>query len=188
MTGDASFRALQRRLDAGRVLPGDAVRYLGDETESRGLTDYAAAVVLPETVDEVAGAPAWYHDQDVPLVPRGGGTASPGAPYLSRAASSSTSSASSACAPAIPSSGGCTSMRGCARRTCAAWRARTAAAAKELFALATRLGGAISGEHGIDWVKRGQRPRRWSPRALELHAEIKRAWDPEGLLNPGKKV
>jgi glycolate oxidase subunit GlcD len=65
---------------------------------------------------------------------------------------------------------------------------RAAAAADELFALATRLGGSVSGEHGVGWVKRGQLRRQWSPRALELHAEIKKAWDPKGLLNPGKKV
>jgi glycolate oxidase subunit GlcD len=65
---------------------------------------------------------------------------------------------------------------------------RAAAAADELFALATRLGGSITGEHGVGWVKRGQLARQWSHRALELHAEIKRAWDPKGLLNPGKKV
>jgi FAD/FMN-containing dehydrogenase len=50
------------------------------------------------------------------------------------------------------------------------------------------MGGAISGEHGIDWVKPGQLARRWSPRTLELHAAIKHAWDPRGLFNPGKKV
>jgi FAD/FMN-containing dehydrogenase len=66
--------------------------------------------------------------------------------------------------------------------------ARSAAAAEELFALATRLGGSITGEHGVGWVKRGQLRRQWSARALELHAEIKRAWDPKGLLNPGKKL
>jgi glycolate oxidase subunit GlcD len=65
---------------------------------------------------------------------------------------------------------------------------RAAAAADDLFELATRLGGSITGEHGVGWVKRGQLARQWSPRALELHAEIKRAWDPKGLLNPGKKV
>ena len=50
------------------------------------------------------------------------------------------------------------------------------------------LGGSISGEHGVGIVKRGQLARQWSPRALELHAEIKRTFDPKGLLNPGKKV
>jgi FAD/FMN-containing dehydrogenase len=66
--------------------------------------------------------------------------------------------------------------------------AQAALAAEELFTLAVRLGGSISGEHGVGWVKRGQLARQWSPRAVELHAEIKRVFDPKGLLNPGKKL
>src|SRR6266566_1857409 len=66
--------------------------------------------------------------------------------------------------------------------------ARAKSAAEELFALAVRLGGSISGEHGVGIVKRGQLARQWSTRALELHGEIKRTFDPKGLLNPGKKV
>ena len=61
-------------------------------------------------------------------------------------------------------------------------------ATEELFALAVALGGAISGEHGAGWLKRGQLARQWPPRALALHEEIKRAFDPKGLLNPGKKL
>jgi glycolate oxidase subunit GlcD len=66
--------------------------------------------------------------------------------------------------------------------------ARAGEASKDLFQLATRLGGSISGEHGIGWVKRGQLAQQWSPPALDLHAEIKRAFDPKGLMNPGKKA
>jgi glycolate dehydrogenase FAD-linked subunit len=66
--------------------------------------------------------------------------------------------------------------------------ARAERAADELFALAARLNGAISGEHGVGVVKGGQLARVWSPRALELHAELKRVFDPKGLLNPGKKL
>ena len=66
--------------------------------------------------------------------------------------------------------------------------ARADLAAGELFVLATSLGGSVSGEHGLGWLKRGQLERQWAPRALELHAEIKRVFDPKGLLNPGKKV
>jgi len=65
---------------------------------------------------------------------------------------------------------------------------RAEVAAEELFALAVRLGGSISGEHGIGWTKRGRLALQWAPRALELHAEVKRAFDPKGLLNPGKKL
>jgi FAD/FMN-containing dehydrogenase len=64
---------------------------------------------------------------------------------------------------------------------------RAGEAARELFELAVRLGGSISGEHGVGWVKRGQLARQWSPQALTLHAKVKRAFDPKGLLNPGKK-
>jgi FAD/FMN-containing dehydrogenase len=65
--------------------------------------------------------------------------------------------------------------------------ARARAAAEELFALAVELGGSISGEHGVGWVKRGQLARQWSPRLLEVHAAVKHAFDPKGLMNPGKK-
>ena len=64
---------------------------------------------------------------------------------------------------------------------------RAHAAAQELFALAVGLGGSISGEHGVGWVKRGQLERQWPPRLLELHAAVKDAFDPKGLMNPGKK-
>ena len=67
-------------------------------------------------------------------------------------------------------------------------RERASEAADELFALAVRLGGSVSGEHGLGWVKRGQLERQWSPAALELHDAIKRAFDPKNLLNPGKKL
>jgi glycolate oxidase subunit GlcD len=66
--------------------------------------------------------------------------------------------------------------------------ARARAGAEELFAMAIRLGGSISGEHGIGWTKRGWLERQWRPRAIELHRELKQVFDPKGLLNPGKKL
>jgi glycolate oxidase subunit GlcD len=66
--------------------------------------------------------------------------------------------------------------------------ARAQAAAEELFELALRLGGSVSGEHGIGWVKRHGLARQQSGHARALHEQIKRAFDPKGLLNPGKKV
>jgi FAD/FMN-containing dehydrogenase len=64
---------------------------------------------------------------------------------------------------------------------------RARLAAEELFALAARLGGSISGEHGVGWVKRGQLAHQWTPAALALHAHIKALFDPKNLFNPGKK-
>ena len=66
-------------------------------------------------------------------------------------------------------------------------RVRAEAAAEELFDLAGRLGGSISGEHGLGLVKGGRLERQWCPAAFALHRSIKSVFDPKGLLNPGKK-
>jgi glycolate oxidase subunit GlcD len=66
--------------------------------------------------------------------------------------------------------------------------ARAERASEELFDLAARLGGSVSGEHGLGWVRRGALARQWPAPALRLHEEIKRVFDPKGLLNPGKKA
>jgi glycolate oxidase subunit GlcD len=57
-----------------------------------------------------------------------------------------------------------------------------------LFELSLRLGGTISGEHGVGFVKRNWLGRQLGPRAFELHTAVKRAFDPQNLLNPGKKA
>ena len=62
------------------------------------------------------------------------------------------------------------------------------AVGEELFALVVSLGGSIAAEHGIGWSKRGRLGSQWDARAVELHEQIKRAFDPKGLLNPGKKL
>ena len=69
-----------------------------------------------------------------------------------------------------------------------AQRVRADAAAGELFALALALGGTVSGEHGIGVLKGGQLSRQWAPAAVAAQRAVKRALDPKGLLNPGKKV
>jgi glycolate oxidase subunit GlcD len=65
---------------------------------------------------------------------------------------------------------------------------RAFAACDDLFDLAVRLGGSITGEHGIGTLKGGKLRRYRQPRALELHAAVKAAFDPKNLLNPGKKL
>ena len=60
-------------------------------------------------------------------------------------------------------------------------------ACHELFGLALRLGGTVSGEHGIGWLKRGQLEHQLGPTGFDLHNRIKQAFDPKNLLNPGKK-
>ena len=65
---------------------------------------------------------------------------------------------------------------------------RAELAVSDLFDLAVRLGGSVSGEHGLGLLKRGQLARQWGERALDLHTEIKQLFDPKNLLNPGKKL
>jgi glycolate oxidase subunit GlcD len=67
-------------------------------------------------------------------------------------------------------------------------RDRVFAASHDLFDLAVRLGGSISGEHGLGYLKRGQLSKQWPKRAVELHEAVKQVFDPKGLLNPGKKL
>jgi FAD/FMN-containing dehydrogenase len=65
---------------------------------------------------------------------------------------------------------------------------RAERAARELFEMAVAMGGSISGEHGLGWVKRGQAAAQWGGPAAEVQRAIKRALDPKNLLNPGKKA
>jgi glycolate oxidase subunit GlcD len=64
---------------------------------------------------------------------------------------------------------------------------RADAACHDLFELALRLGGTVTGEHGIGWLKRGQLEHQLGAAGYDLHLRIKQAFDPKGLLNPGKK-
>src|SRR5829696_341144 len=65
---------------------------------------------------------------------------------------------------------------------------RASRAADDLLAMALDLGGTVSGEHGLGLVRSGWLARQWGERAASLHAEIKRVFDPKGLMNPGKKT
>jgi glycolate oxidase len=59
-------------------------------------------------------------------------------------------------------------------------------AIKELFRAVIRLGGTISGEHGVGITKSAYIGLEISSSALELMARLKEAFDPRGILNPGK--
>lgn len=63
-------------------------------------------------------------------------------------------------------------------------RARTCLA--DVFALVISLQGTLSGEHGIGLVKRKFMPLALEPAALQLMRNVKAAFDPDGILNPGK--
>ena len=63
---------------------------------------------------------------------------------------------------------------------------RARAAVGETFALAVKLGGTISGEHGIGYVNAPYLEMAIDAPTVEAMKSIKRALDPLGILNPGK--
>ena len=60
------------------------------------------------------------------------------------------------------------------------------AAADELFLAALRLGGTLTGEHGIGLLKRRWLRDELGDDQLELQRQIKAVFDPLGIMNPGK--
>jgi glycolate oxidase len=65
-------------------------------------------------------------------------------------------------------------------------RKKGEAAVDEVIEAAIRLGGTITGEHGVGLAKRGFLAREQGPAVIELQRRIKRALDPDDILNPGK--
>ncbi|MFF1675999.1 FAD-binding oxidoreductase [Streptomyces sp. NPDC058256] len=56
----------------------------------------------------------------------------------------------------------------------------------EIMALGLELGGTITGEHGVGVLKKEWLAREIGPVGVEMQRAIKTAFDPLGLLNPGK--
>ena len=65
---------------------------------------------------------------------------------------------------------------------------RAISAFGEIVEIAQSLGGTASGEHGIGSIKQGFAANELSPAVIELQRSIKKAFDPKGILNPGKKL
>ncbi|MBW0000676.1 MAG: FAD-binding protein [Verrucomicrobia bacterium] len=59
-------------------------------------------------------------------------------------------------------------------------------AVREIFAYAIELGGTISGEHGIGLTKKSFLPGAIGELNVRILQSLKRAFDPQGILNPGK--
>lgn len=62
------------------------------------------------------------------------------------------------------------------------------AAFARVIALAISLDGSASGEHGIGVLKRAHLDDELGPVLRDLQLRVKAAFDPHGLLNPGKKL
>ena len=65
---------------------------------------------------------------------------------------------------------------------------RTIAFGDQILALCIEVGGTITGEHGVGIEKLGGMCAQFAPAELERFRAIKAAFDPKGLLNPGKAV
>jgi glycolate oxidase len=57
----------------------------------------------------------------------------------------------------------------------------------EIFGMAVELGGTLTGEHGVGVLKQPYLELALGKRVIDLQREIKKVFDPKGLLNPGKK-
>ena len=66
------------------------------------------------------------------------------------------------------------------------WSSKLKSGIREIFELTVKLGGTLSGEHGIGLVQREFMPLKYPEVHLNLMRGIKRIFDPNGILNPGK--
>ncbi len=58
----------------------------------------------------------------------------------------------------------------------------------EIMVAALRLGGTITGEHGVGSLKSAHLAAQLGPDVMELNRRLKDALDPAGILNPGKWI
>jgi len=66
------------------------------------------------------------------------------------------------------------------------WKNKLKDGIREIFVLTAELGGTISGEHGIGLVQKEFMPVKYSEINLNLMRGIKRVFDPNYIMNPGK--
>ncbi len=66
--------------------------------------------------------------------------------------------------------------------------ARALLAFDDILGVALELGGTVTGEHGVGNLKQRALGAELDDVAADLHVRVKRAWDPENILNPGKSL
>lgn len=67
-----------------------------------------------------------------------------------------------------------------------AWKEDLPKGIRELFVLVKKLGGTISGEHGIGYVQKDYLDIVFEKKTIEIQKAIKAVFDPSGIMNPGK--
>ena len=65
---------------------------------------------------------------------------------------------------------------------------RAQKAFSEIVEIAQSLGGTASGEHGIGSIKTNFVTKEISATVIELQRAVKKVFDPNSILNPGKKI
>jgi glycolate oxidase len=66
------------------------------------------------------------------------------------------------------------------------WKEKMPKAVEQIFAKTISLGGNITGEHGVGLVQKNYLPMGIKSVEMDLMKQIKRVFDPLGILNPGK--
>jgi glycolate oxidase len=66
------------------------------------------------------------------------------------------------------------------------WNEELPKGIREIFELCVKLGGTLSGEHGIGYVQKSYMDIAFNATQINLMKEIKKVFDPKGILNPGK--
>ncbi|MCX8136323.1 FAD-binding oxidoreductase [Pyrobaculum aerophilum] len=65
-------------------------------------------------------------------------------------------------------------------------REKAIEAGEEILEACVELGGTITGEHGVGYMKKKLLPKMYRKEEIELMKAIKTVFDPKGLMNPGK--
>jgi len=68
----------------------------------------------------------------------------------------------------------------------ARWNASIGEAIRRVLEVTVQHGGSITAEHGVGILRRKDMPMQFDEGTLDAMRALKRAWDPKGLLNPGK--
>ena len=66
------------------------------------------------------------------------------------------------------------------------WNERLPRILRDLYAKTVAFGGTISGEHGIGHKRKQFLEQAMEPTAIELMRRVKKSFDPNNILNPGK--
>jgi glycolate oxidase len=67
-----------------------------------------------------------------------------------------------------------------------AWDKGIGPAIREVLAETVALGGSVTGEHGVGLLRKGDLSLQYDEGTIAAMRALKAAWDPKGLLNPGK--